>query len=116
HGAIDVEKAARQREGVNLVRVDHLDRERDFRVRVQHDVLSHAVDILGDDWVVNELRVPVNFGGELAAESDLLVYRVEINLAFVDVPLADQLGVFFLTQRPLLCLRKSVGQAEYEKE
>src|SRR5262249_37029794 len=104
HAAVDVEMAARQRKGVDLVRVNHLDRDRRLDVRVEDDILPHAVDKLGDNRVSDELRFPIDLGGELAAESDLLVDRVEIYLAFVDVPLADHQRVVFVIQRLLLRL------------
>src|SRR6266498_340942 len=96
--------AARQREGVDLVRVDHLDLDRRLDVRVEDDILPHAVDVLDNDRVGDELRFPVDLRGELTAEGDLLVERVEIYLAFVDVPLAYHQRVVFIIQRLLLRL------------
>src|SRR5262249_42520246 len=118
HTAIDVEEAARQRKSVDLVRVYHLDRERRLGVRVQRNVLSHTVDVLGDQRIGDELRFPVNLGGELAAESRLFIERVEIYLAFVDVPLADQLWVVLLVQRLPLRLRKRrrCGQGKQDRK
>ena len=52
---VHVEKSAGQGEGVHLIRVDHLNGKRHLRVRVAHDVLAQAVDVLGDDRVLNDL-------------------------------------------------------------
>ena len=54
---VDVEEAARQSQGVDLVGVDDLDGERHLAVGVLHDVLADAVHVfrnhrVGDEWVL----------------------------------------------------------------
>ena len=45
---INVEKSAGQGEGIHFVAVNNFNSEGNFRVRVQHDVLTYAVDVFGD--------------------------------------------------------------------
>ena len=99
---VDVEEAAGQREGVDLVGVYDLDGEGDLGVRVEHDVLADAVYVLGDDGVVYELGLAVYFRGELSAEADFLVNAARDlgdEDALVDVALAYEPRVFLLGER-----------------
>src|SRR5205085_2392320 len=73
-----------------------------LRVGVEDDVLADAVDVLGDDGVVDELGLVLDLGGELAAERDLLIDpagELRDEDALVDVALADQARVFLLRER-----------------
>ncbi len=53
---VDVEEAAGQRHGVDLVGVEDLDGERHLAVGVLHEVLADAVDVLDDDGVGDQVR------------------------------------------------------------
>ena len=55
--AVDVQEAARQREGVDLRPVDYFYRERDLQVGVTRHVLGYSIDVLVDHRVGDE------FGG-----------------------------------------------------
>src|SRR5206468_4323034 len=86
--------------------IDDLDREGHLGVRVEDQILSHTVDVLIDHRIGDELRTPVDLGGELPAESDLFIERVEIDLPPVDIPLADQERIVFIVQRFLAGLTR----------
>ena len=92
---IDEEESAGKRKGVDLLGVDHLDRERDLGIGIAHQVLAHAIHILGDDRVVDDLGLALDFLRHLLAERDLLFERIEVHpLAYVAV--ADLVWVFLL--------------------
>ena len=52
--AVDVEKAAGQREGVHFVGINHLDGEGNFRIGVADQILPNAIHVFGDDWIVDQ--------------------------------------------------------------
>ena len=89
------EEAARQREGVHFLGIQHLDGEGNLGVGVADQVLPDAVDVLGDDRVVDDLGLALHFLRQLLAESDLLLQGVEID-ALADVAIADFLGILLL--------------------
>src|SRR4051812_27360394 len=72
---INIEKPARKRKSVDLVRINHLDGEGDARVRVQNYVLAYAVDVLRDEGVVYELGLFVYLCGQLATQCNLFLKR-----------------------------------------
>ena len=66
---IHEEEAAGQRESVHFLGIEHLDGERNLGVGVAHQVLADAVDVFGDDRVVDDLRLPLDFLRQLLAEA-----------------------------------------------
>jgi hypothetical protein len=66
---------------------------------MEHQVLADLVDVFNDERVFDQLRRTVYFLGELAAEGDLFVEGVEVDLELVDVSLADQFGIFVFGER-----------------
>src|SRR5262249_26065219 len=97
--AVDVKEPAGQRESVDLLGVDHFDRERDFGVGMEHYVLRDAVDVFGDDRVVVDLGGAVDLGGELASYGHLFFDRIELYRPLIDVALADQRRIILFIQR-----------------
>ena len=75
---VDVEKSARQREGVDLVGVDDLDGEGHLGIGVAHQVLADAVHILRDHRIGNQFRGVLNLLRILPAHGNLLVQRVPV--------------------------------------
>src|SRR5262249_16702690 len=95
HAAVDIEVAPRPRKSIDLVRINYLDRDRHLDVRVEDNILPHAIYILRDNRIRDEFRLPVNLRCELPTESDFLVNRIKIYLTFVDIPLTDHQRVVF---------------------
>jgi hypothetical protein len=110
--AIDVKKTAGQCERIDVRRINHLDRHRYFDIGVDDYVLRDAVDNLEDDRVVKEFRVPTRFSGHPPADRDLFLQRIEIELAFVDVALADQLRILLLLERLLSAIAQRGREGE----
>src|SRR6201984_3563478 len=54
--AIYVKESTRQRERIDLVGIDYLDRKRHAGIRIAHEVLSDAVYVFSDDRIVDKLR------------------------------------------------------------
>src|SRR5262245_885078 len=102
--AIDIEKAAREGEGVDVIRIDHLDREGDFSIGMQHNILRYPVDVFRDQRVGDEFRAPINLCGELATERYFFVQSIESQLTFVDIPLANQRRIILVLERTLLLI------------
>ena len=91
--AIDVEEAAGKSESVHFIGVDHLDREGYFCVGVANKVLADAIDVFGDDGVVNHFGGALDFLGEMLAEGDFAFEGIEID-ALAEVAIADVVDVF----------------------
>ncbi len=91
--AVYIEETAGEREGVDFVRINNLDGEGNARVRIAHQVLADAVDVFGDHGIVNQLRGTLDFLGQLLAQGDFALERVEVH-AFADAAIADGLDVF----------------------
>ncbi len=91
--AVDVEKSARKREGVDFVGVNDLDGEGNFCVGIAHEILADAIDVFGDDGVVDKFGGAFDFLGELLAETDFVFDGVEIN-TLTDAAVANGLDVF----------------------
>ena len=89
---INEEESAGEGEGVDFFRVQHLDGKGHFGIRVPDEVLPNAVDVLGDDGVVDNLGLALDFLRQLFAECDFLLQRVEVH-TLTDVAVADFLGV-----------------------
>ena len=85
---VDVEVAAGQRERVDLVGVDHLDRERHLGIGTVDDVLPDAVDVLCDHWIVDDLGILLDVGSQLLADPNLLFEAVEVD-SLADFAVAD---------------------------
>src|ERR1035441_8774328 len=76
YAGVDVKEAARQRHGVDLVGIDHLDGERHLTVGVLHDVLAHPVHVLHHHRIGHQVRRLLNLHRVLLAHADLAVDRV----------------------------------------
>ena len=92
---IDEEEPARQGKCVHFFRIQHLDGEGDLGVGVPHQILAHAVDVLRDDRVVDDLALALHFLGQLFAEGDFFLQRVEVH-ALADIAVSDGVRVLFL--------------------
>jgi len=68
--AINVKKASRQGESVDLVRVDDFDRERHLGVGVANQVLPNPVDVFVDDRVLHHAGGLFHHHGVLLAHLD----------------------------------------------
>src|ERR1035437_1175792 len=98
---VDEEESAGKGEGVDFLGIQDLDGERHFGVRVADEILPDAVDVFGDDGVVNDLGLALHFLRQLLAECDFLFQGVEVQ-TFADVAVADFLGIFLLVPRLLV--------------
>ncbi len=90
---VDEEESAGQRERIHFFAVDHLDGERHLGVRIPHQVLAHAIYVLRDHRVVDDLGLPLHLLRQPFADRDLFLDRVEIH-ALSDVAISDLFGVF----------------------
>ena len=108
--AVHIEEAAGQREGIHLVGINHLNGEGHLRIGIAHQVLPHAVDVFGDDWVIDHLRGALHFLRQPLPEGNLVLQGVEIH-AFADAAVANCLHIFFriLWVHRLLLLNRRVG-------
>ena len=85
--AVHVEKSARQRKRVHFIGIDHLDREWHLRIRIAHQVLPHAVDVLRHHRVIDHLGTAFHFLRQRFSQRNLVFQRVEIDaLAHIPVP------------------------------
>jgi hypothetical protein len=66
---------------------------------MEHYVLRDAVDVFGDERVVDDLGRAVDLGGELATYGDFTFDRIELYRTLVDVALADQCRIVLIVQR-----------------
>jgi hypothetical protein len=53
HPATDIEIASRQGKGVDIIRIDDLDREWHSGVRVKGNILPDPIDILSDQLIID---------------------------------------------------------------
>ncbi len=84
---VDVEEAAGQCHGVDLVRIDDLDGERDLAVGVLDDVLADAVDVLFNDGIGDEVGAFLDLIGVGLAHLDFRVGGVPVaHTPAADVP------------------------------
>src|SRR5260370_33165531 len=90
---VHIEEAAGQREGVDFVRIDYLYGEGNPRIGIADEVLADAINIFGDDRVVDQLGRALDFLGRLLAKGDFPLQRVEVN-ALSDAAAADGFDVF----------------------
>ena len=89
------EEAAGQGERVDFFGIQHLDGEGNLGVGVPHQILADAVDVFGNDRIVDDLGLALHFLRQLFAECDFLFQGVEVD-AFADIAIADLFGIFFL--------------------
>ncbi len=87
------EESARQCEGIHFFAVDDLDGERNLGIGIPHQVLTYAIDVLGNHRVIDDFSLTLYFRGQLLAQGNLFFERVEVDLT-ADVPIADLIGVF----------------------
>ena len=93
---VDVEEAAGQGHGVDLVGVDDLDGEGNLAVGVLDDVLADAVDVFDDDRVGDQVGGLLDLHRVLLADADLRVDRVPVaHAASADVAGAYGVDVVF---------------------
>ena len=57
---IHVKEATWQSEGVDVVRVNNLDRKRHLRIGITNYVLSQAIDVLGNNRIIDDLGLGFN--------------------------------------------------------
>ena len=88
YAGVHEKEATRQRERVNLFRVDHLNCERNLRIGIAHQILANAIDIFRNDRIVDDLRLALHFLRHLFADADFFFDRVEVQ-AFADIAIAD---------------------------
>src|SRR5260370_28203594 len=92
--AIHVKESSRQREGIDLVGIDHLDREWYSRIRIAHEILSDAIYIFRDDRVVDKLGRALDLLRQLLTECNFLLQRVEVR-TLAHLPVPDRLDIIF---------------------
>ena len=91
--AIDVEEAAGESESVHFIGVDHFNSEGYFCVGIANKVLTDAIDVFGDDGVVNHFGGAFDFLGERLAEGDFAFEGIEID-ALAEIAIANVVDVF----------------------
>src|ERR1700751_249945 len=75
---IHIEEPARQGEGIDLIGVDDLDRERNLRIRIALNILAHPVNILGDHRILNQLNGRLYLLGILPTQGDLFLDAIPV--------------------------------------
>ena len=106
--AVDVEKPAGQRERVDFVGINHLDRERNLGVGVPHQVLPDAIHVLIDDRVLHQAGGLLHHHGVLLAHLDFGLGRVPVaQAASANVPVAD--GIHVVLTATLHTRRRGAG-------
>ena len=63
-----------------------------FHVRVTDEVLSHAINILGDNGIIDNLGLTLDFLRDLFAECNFLLDGVEV-YAFADIAFTNRVGI-----------------------
>ena len=93
---IYIKKSTGQREGVHLVRIDNLNSEGDLGIRVAHQILPNAIDVLCDHGIRDHFRGAFHLLGELLAHLDLPIQAVPVAHASpaTHVAVADSTNVF----------------------
>ena len=88
---VDVEEAARQRHGVDLVRINDLDGEGNLGVGVLYEVLADAVHVFNHHRIGNELCALFDLRGVHLAHLDLGIGGVPVaHAARADVAIAHR--------------------------
>jgi hypothetical protein len=70
--SVDVKETTRQREGVDLVRIDDFDRKGNLGIGVPHQGLADPVHIFIHDRIGEQFDGTLHFAGELASQLDFL--------------------------------------------
>src|SRR3954469_9263037 len=65
-------ESAGQRECVDLIAIDYLDREWDLCVRMQNNVLANAINVFGYQWIVDHFRLLPYFECKLPTDLHFL--------------------------------------------
>ena len=91
---VHVEETARQRKGVHLFGIEHLNREGHARVGVAHQILADAIDVFGDNRIGDHSRARLDLPCQLASQRHFAFERVEVKAA-AGVALSDEVDVVF---------------------
>ena len=75
---------------------------------VADDVLSYAIHVLRDDRIVDDLGLVLHFLGQLLAEGDLFLQRVEVR-TLGDIAIADLVRILLFVLLLLFLLALVVG-------
>ena len=95
---IHIEESARQRERVHFIGVDYLDGKRYLGIRIAHQILPYAIDILVHDWVLHQLYAVFDLHRILLAHSDFGLERVPVaQAASADLAIANRIDIVFPT-------------------
>src|SRR5262249_35082609 len=97
---VDVEKTARQSEGIDFIGLDDLDCKRNSSVRVANNILTYPVYIFIDDGIFQEPLFLLNLLRKITAQCYFLIDGDKVDTAFVDIAGSNvfDVGVFsFLT-------------------
>jgi hypothetical protein len=89
---VDEEEAAGQGKGVHLFRIQHFDSEGHLGIGISDEVLPDAAHIFGNNRIVDDLRLPLDFLRQLLAKRDFLFKGVEID-ALADIAFADRIRI-----------------------
>src|SRR5208283_705740 len=92
--AVNVEETAGQRESIHFIGIDNLDRKGNLSVGIANQILPHAIHILRNDWVVNQLRTALHFLRERFAERNFVFQGVKVN-SLADVAVPNRIHVVF---------------------
>ena len=91
---VDIEEAAWEREGIQLVRVNHLNSEGHLGIGVAYQVLPNTIDVLRDDRILNQLDAGLHLLGILLAHADLALNGVPVaHAAPADLAVANGVHV-----------------------
>src|SRR5262245_2739439 len=75
---IHIKEAAREGKSVDIVGIDDLDSEGNERIRISHEILPCAIDVLGDDWITTEFGSGIDFLRILLAHRNVPVETVPV--------------------------------------
>ena len=91
---VDIEEAAWEREGIQFVRVNHLNGERHLGIGVAHQILPNAIDILRHHRILNQLDAGLHLLGILLAHADFALNGVPVaHAAPADLAVTDGVHV-----------------------
>ena len=85
---IHVKKTARQGKRIDVIRVDHLDRERHLSIGVAYQVLSHPVDVFCNHRVLDQLYAGFHLLGILLAHGNLFLHPIPVSHASLAADIA----------------------------
>ena len=99
---VDEKEATGQCKGIHLFAIQHLDGEWHLGVGVANKVLPDAIHIFGNGRVGNNFRLAFDFLGQLFAQSDFLIQRIEVD-TFADVAIANRVRIVLRILFGVLC-------------